>query len=79
MFGELKQKERIKQLERMREAQFLNVKDEYSAGFYNGLEFAVALFDGREPEYLSIGKEPDVVEKEQKKGRTKVSGIITRR
>lgn len=72
-------KERIEQVEKMRQSQAVNVNDEYSAGFYNGLELAMSVLDGREPEYMIAEKEPKIVEKEQKQGRTKASGVIKKR
>ena len=48
--------------------------DDYMVGLYNGLEMATAILEGREPEFLACVKEPEVVEQEEKKGRTIASG-----
>lgn len=76
---DLKQRKKIEQIEKMRQSQSINVKDDYSAGFYNGLELAMSILDGREPEYMTAINNPDVVDCEEKSGRTMASGVIKRR
>lgn len=50
MLGSAKQK--LDYLRGMQK-QFKNhIVDEYIAGFYNGLESAIAVFEGREPEHI---------------------------
>ena len=48
--------------------------DDYMVGLYNGLEMATAILEGRGPEFLACVKEPEAVEREEKKGRTIASG-----
>ena len=48
-------------------------------GLYNGLEFAVAIMEGREPEFLACVGEPPIVDNtEEQTGRTIASGIRRR-
>lgn len=47
--------------------QFKNhIADEYIAGFYNGLESAIAVFEGREPEHV-LHEEKQFEGQEQKR------------
>lgn len=53
--------------------------DDYMVGLYNGLEMATAILENREPVFLDIVKEPQVIEKEEEQtGRTIASGIKRR-
>lgn len=76
-------KKRVKELKRIRELQRQALEtdtDDYMVGLYNGLEFAVAIMEDREPVFeTTVAKETDVIEHEEEKGRTVKSGIIKRR
>lgn len=63
------------------QAESLKTKpDEYTAGFYNGLECAISMLEHRKAEYICVTKEPETKENaEEQKGRTIASGIIRRR
>lgn len=53
--------------------------DDYMVGLYNGLEMATAILEGREPEFLTCVKEPQVIESEEEQtGRTVANGIRRR-
>lgn len=75
-------KKRVKELKRIRELQRQALEtdtDDYMVGLYNGLEFAVAILENREPEFLDIVKEPPVIENEEEQtGRTVANGIRRR-
>lgn len=75
-------KKRVKELKRIRDLQKQALEtdaDEYMVGLYNGLEFAVAIMEDREPVFeTTISKETEVIEHEEEKGRTVKSGIIKR-
>lgn len=75
-------KKRVKELKRIRDLQKQALEtdaDEYMVGLYNGLEFAVAIMEDREPVFeATVSKETDVIECEEEKGRTVKSGIIKR-
>lgn len=49
-------------------------KDDYMVGLYNGIEIALAIMENREPEFEACVREPEVVEQEEKRGRTVASG-----
>lgn len=49
-------------------------KDDYMVGLYNGIEMVLAIMENREPEFESCVREPDVIEQEEKRGRTIASG-----
>lgn len=54
-------------------------KDTYNVGYYNGLEYALALLEEREPEFMMYdGKGGDSNEKEEKKVIVK-GGYISKR
>lgn len=38
-----------------------NIKDEYMAGYYNGLESALSLLENREPEHIIYDEIPEVI------------------
>ena len=75
-------KKRVKELKRIRELQKQALEvdtDDYMVGLYNGLEFAVAIMEDREPVFeAAVSKETEVIECEEEKGRTIKSGIIKR-
>lgn len=75
-------KKRVKELKRIRDLQKQALEtdaDDYMVGLYNGLEFAVAIMEDREPVFETIiSKETEVIEHEEEKGRTVKSGIIKR-
>ena len=75
-------KKRVKELKRIRELQRQALEtdtDDYMVGLYNGLEFAVAIMEDREPVFeTTVTKEADVIEREEENGRTIKSGIIRR-
>ena len=53
--------------------------DDYMVGLYNGLEMAIAILEGREPEFLTCVKESPVIENEEEQaGRTVANGIRRR-
>lgn len=53
--------------------------DDYSIGLYNGLEMAVAILEKREPVFeMCVTKQPEIIEKEEKQGRTVANGIRRR-
>nr|DAG53325.1 MAG TPA: hypothetical protein [Caudoviricetes sp.] len=76
-------KKRVKELRRIRDLQKQALEtdaDDYMVGLYNGLEFAVAIMEDREPVFeTTVSKETQVIEHEEEKGRTVKSGIIKRR
>lgn len=65
------------ELVRLHDMQKQNITDEYSCGIYNGLELALAILEGREPEFVFAEKkeEPKQMEETEQKGRTVASGI----
>ena len=75
-------KKRVKELKRIRDLQKQALEtdaDEHMVGLYNGLEFAVAIMEDREPIFeTTVSKETEVIEHEEEKGRTVKSGIIKR-
>ena len=75
-------KKRVKELKIIRDIQKQALEtdaDDYMVGLYNGLEFAVAIMEDREPVFeTTISKETEVIEHEEEKGRTVKSGIIKR-
>ena len=75
MFGYLKKYKTayniIKMLKGMQEQ---NVTDDYSCGLCNGIELCLAAMEERETELVEYEKEPEVVEKKEKTGRTLFSG-----
>ena len=76
-------KKRVKELKRIRELQRQALEtdtDDYMVGLYNGLEFAVAIMENREPVFeTTVAKEPPVIdEEEEQTGRTIASGIRRR-
>ena len=44
-------------------------------GLYNGLEYATAILENREPTFEICIKEPEIKEAKEQKGRTVASGI----
>lgn len=64
----------IKMLKGMQEQ---NVQDDYSCGLHNGIELCLAAIEEREPEFMTVTKESEVIEKEEEKqtGRTVASGV----
>lgn len=64
----------------LKEMQVQNITDDYSCGLHNGLELALAVVEGREPEFKTYEKEPVNIEtkEEQEVGRTVASGIRRR-
>lgn len=75
-------KKRVKELKRIRELQRQALEkstDDYMVGLYNGLEMATAILENREPEFLDLVKEPQVIENEEEQtGRTIANGIRRR-
>lgn len=76
-------KKRVKELKRIRELQRHALEidtDDYMIGLYNGLEFAVAIMEDREPVFeTTVSKETEVIEREEEQiGRTIASGIRRR-
>lgn len=70
-----KKKDRI-QVRMLRDVQEQNIRDDYSCGLHNGIELALAVLEGREPEFAVFEHEPEVIEgKEEKSGRTEFSGV----
>lgn len=51
-----------------------NVRDDYSCGLHNGIELCLAAIEEREPEFMTYEREPEVIEKQEKTGRTVASG-----
>lgn len=78
-------KKRVKELKRIRELQRQALEtdiDDYMIGLYNGLEFAVAIMEDREPVFeTTVSKETEDIEhekEEEQTGRTIASGIRRR-
>ena len=62
----------IKMLKGMQEQK---VTDDYSCGLCNGIELCLAAMEDREPELVTYEKEePEIIEKQEKTGRTVFSG-----
>ena len=62
----------IKMLKGMQEQ---NVQDDYSCGLHNGIELCLAAIEERKPEFMTVTKESEVIEREEPKaGRTVFSG-----
>lgn len=61
----------IKMLKGMQEQ---NVQDDYSCGLHNGIELCLAAIEEREPEFMTVTKEPEVIENKEQTGRTVFSG-----
>ena len=72
MFG--RKTKQVKEVRDLQKQSLETCKDDYMIGLYNGLEMATAIMENREPEFLTCVKEPEVVEQEEKKGRTIASG-----
>ena len=69
---------KTKQIKEIRDLQRRNIgnkTDEYMIGLYNGLEFATAMLENREPIFETCIKEPEIKETKEQKGRTVASGI----
>ena len=70
--GKTKEVKRIRDLQ---EKSLETSQDDYMVGLYNGLELSLAILESREPEFLTCTtKEPEVIEQEEKRGRTIASG-----
>lgn len=70
-------KSKTKEVKNIRDLQKQSLEkstDDYMVGLYNGLEMATAILENREPEFIDVVKEPEVIEQEEKKGRTIASG-----
>lgn len=65
----------------LKEMQVQNITDDYSCGLHNGLELALAVVEGREPEFKTYETEPVNIEtkEEREAGRTVASGIKIKR
>lgn len=68
-------KNSIKQLKGMQEQ---NIGDDYSCGFYNGIELCMAVIEEREPVFATYDSEPLNIEHDETVERTVASGIIRR-
>lgn len=72
-------KNKTNEVKRIRDLQKQSIEtanDNYMVGLYNGLEFAVAIMEGRKPEFLACVGEPPIVDNtEEQAGRTIASGI----
>ena len=72
-------KSKTKEVKNIRDLQKQSLEkstDDYMVGLYNGLEMATAILENREPEFLDLVKEPQVIENEEEKiGRTTFSGV----
>lgn len=75
-------KNKIKEVRKIRDLQKQSLdmeKDDYMVGLYNGLEFSLAIMEGREPVFLSCVNNHECIEEiEEQNGRTVASGIIRR-
>ena len=58
----------------LKEMQEQNIVDDYTCGLHNGIEICLAAMEEREPDFKSCVKEPEVIEKQEKTGRTVASG-----
>lgn len=58
----------------------VNCQDEYNVGMYNGIEYALAILEGRDPRYfVAVGeKEVREDEKVEQKQRTIITGMKRR-
>lgn len=77
MFGN-----KTKQIKEIRDLQKQSLQknpDDYMVGLYNGLEFALAIMESREPVFEAyVTREPEIKEVKEQKGRTLQSGIKRR-
>lgn len=75
-------KNKTNEVKRIRDLQKQSLEmssDNYMVGLYNGLEFAVAIMEGRKPEFLACVGNPQVIDKtDEQTGRTIASGIKRR-
>lgn len=75
-------KNKTNEVKRIRDLQKQSLEtssDNYMVGLYNGLEFAVAIMEGREPEFFACVGEPPIVDNtEEQTGRTIASGVRRR-
>lgn len=58
----------------LKEMQEQNIVDDYTCGLHNGIEICLAAMEEREPDFKSCVKEPEVIEKQERTGRTLFSG-----
>lgn len=79
MFGKYgRHKERLKNIKEIKNVQKKNLTDDYMVGLYNGMEFALAIMENREPVYetnINHHETIDIPEKQRTEtGRTIASG-----
>lgn len=75
MFGYWKKyKTAYNTIRMLKEMQEQNIVDDYTCGLHNGIEICLAAMEDREPDFKSCVKEPEVIEKQEKTGRTVASG-----
>lgn len=75
MFGYWKKyKTAYNTIRMLKEMQEQNIVDDYTCGLHNGIEICLAAMEEREPEFMTYEKEPEVIEKKEKTGRTLFSG-----
>ena len=71
-------KSKTKEVKNIRDLQKQSLEkstDDYMVGLYNGLEMATAILENnREPVFERCVRKPEIVELEEKKGRTIASG-----
>ena len=51
----------------LKEMQEQNIVDDYTCGLHNGIEICLAEMEERVPEFRTFTKEPEVIEKQNKK------------
>lgn len=74
-----KTKQHIEQIKKHKDIQLQNLNDDYMVGCYNGLELALSILEEREPMFVCVTKEPQVIEgQEEETKRTIASGIRRR-
>lgn len=78
MFGYWKKyKTAYNTIRMLKEMQEQNIVDDYTCGLHNGIEICLAAIEEREPEFMTVTKEPEVIKMEEEKriGRTVASGV----
>lgn len=83
MFGKFvkeKTENKIKELKALKKSIELELQhkpDDYTVGFYNGIERSIAGLEGREPEFCTVAYEAEEIKTEQpKQKRTLYGGVI---
>ena len=71
-------KDKIKEIKRLKLIQEQKISDDYTVGIYNGLELALSVLEKREPDFKTFEKESEIIERENNNGRTIMSGIRRR-